>query len=95
MTRNREPHDKRVLKDLSRHMSEKILRSIDDYVTLCTTADIDPRDMTVEVMTFLLQLTASFAVSQFNISAVDFTRAVIHAYTRAQTREAKAREESE
>jgi hypothetical protein len=76
-----------ILRDLSRHLREKVMTAIGDHVDLCRTARLDYRDTAADLMSFLADLTASYAASQFNIEDRDFVRALLMAFRRARERE--------
>jgi len=66
--------DQQILDDLTKHLREKTLRNVEDYVVLCNDAGLKSRDVMPELMGFFSQLTTSFAVNQFDIRAADYAR---------------------
>lgn len=64
--------DERILQDLNNNLRDKLLRNISDYVALCTSAELTPKSVMAELMVTLVQITASFAAHQFDISPAEF-----------------------
>lgn len=85
--------DERILKDLVDNMTDKLLRGIGDYVSLCASAELQQRAVMAELMITLIRLTASFAANQFHISPADFAEVVGKQFEHAQR--VQAEEEAE
>lgn len=76
--------DERILKDLSGNMHEKLLRAIDDYVSLCSHAELKQQVVMAQLMITLVRLTASFAAHSFHISPTDFADVMGQQFEQAQ-----------
>ena len=79
--------EQQILDDLTKHLREKILRNVEDYVILCSDTGLKSRDVMPELMVFFSQLTTSFAASQFDLSAADFARYMFTKFKQARADE--------
>jgi hypothetical protein len=63
----------RIMKDLVINLREKLARNINDFASLCESAELDPKDIATETMNLLIRVTAAYAVIKFHVSAAEFT----------------------
>lgn len=76
--------DERILDDLSQHLREKIATNINDYLSLCRSAELDYPSAVAELLSMLIVLTTSLAAGQFHISPADFAQMMGRRFAAAQ-----------
>jgi hypothetical protein len=77
-------HEQQILRDLTKHLQDKFIRNIDDYMKLAQIADIDSGRALSNMTVTLVKLTCAIAARHFTFTPDEFAKVMRQRYSRVK-----------